>query len=121
MTNIIQKTLPEREIAAALKMCLHGLAYLHSNRRIHRDIKAANILLTSVTGECKLADFGVSAEMSSSLTRNKTVIGTPHWMAPEVLLSDQGYDTSADIWSLGITAIELAQGHPPTPTPTHPL
>lgn len=119
MTNVIESTMEEAHIASVMKMCLRGLAYLHSTRRIHRDVKAGNILL-STDGVCKLADFGVSAEMSSTLTRNKTVIGTPHWMAPEVLLYDEGYDEKADIWSLGITAIELAQGEPPNSN-VHPM
>jgi len=106
-------TLTEAQIAAAMKMALQGLTYLHSRRKIHRDLKAANILVTT-KGDCKLADFGVSAEMKSTMEKRKTPIGTPHWMAPEVINSHQTkYDMKADIWSLGITAYELAVGAPP--------
>lgn len=85
--------------------------YLHVNNRIHRDIKAANILFTD-DGKIKLADFGVSAQLSDKFSLRKTCIGSPYWMAPEVLLaqtSGQAYSVSADVWSVGITALELAQ------------
>src|SRR5690606_29457794 len=88
-----------------------GLAYLHSKKIIHRDIKSGNILLNAA-GQCKLADFGVSAELASTISKRQSMIGTPYWMAPEVLKQDH-YDNKADIWSIGITAIELAQGEPP--------
>lgn len=111
MMTICKRTLTERQISCVLKMSLQGLGYLHSRKVIHRDIKAANILVND-QGKCKLADFGVSAEMRTTLTRKQTLIGTPNWMAPEVIKASK-YDFKADIWSLGITAIELACGHPP--------
>jgi serine/threonine protein kinase len=82
------------------------------------DIKSGNILLTH-EGDCKLADFGVSAELTTTMAKRKTVIGTPYWMAPEVLQSTD-YDGKADIWSLAITAIELAVGEPPHSN-VHPM
>jgi len=108
---ICEKTLDEDQIAAVMKMSLEGLKYLHEHKLIHRDIKSGNILLNH-EGECKLADFGVSAQLTTISAKRKTVIGTPYWMAPEVLQSS-AYDFKADIWSLGITAIELAVGEPP--------
>jgi len=115
---ICEKTLSEEQIAAVMKMALQGLQYLHSCKKIHRDIKSGNILLTHA-GDCKLADFGVSAELTNTLSKRKTVIGTPYWMAPEVLQSAE-YDGKADIWSLAITAIELAVGEPPHSN-VHPM
>eukprot|EP00835_Amoeboradix_gromovi_P001145 NODE_46_length_27655_cov_0.671796.p4 type:complete len:629 gc:universal NODE_46_length_27655_cov_0.671796:5026-3140(-) len=102
--------LQEQQIQCVLRDALRGLHYLHSMKAIHRDIKAGN-LLVGHDGTVKLGDFGVSATVSNSVKR-QTVIGTPYWMAPEVI-NETGYNTSADIWSLGITAIECADGKPP--------
>jgi len=112
--NDLQEKLPngifnEQQIGAILREALSGLVYLHKSKIIHRDLKSANILVNE-TGVCRLADFGVSAKQQSE--SNTTVTGTPLWMAPEILQS-QPYNTSCDIWSLGITAIELAEGKPP--------
>ena len=106
-----QTTLTEEEIRVVCAYTCLGLDFLHSQRHLHRDIKAGNILLDG-DGMAKLADFGISAEVTNSITKRKTVIGTPFWMAPEVI-QENGYDGRADVWSLGITAIELAEGQPP--------
>uniref|UniRef100_A0A8C7ESH3 non-specific serine/threonine protein kinase n=1 Tax=Neovison vison TaxID=452646 RepID=A0A8C7ESH3_NEOVI len=110
LLEVHKKPLQEVEIAAITHGALQGLAYLHSHTMIHRDIKAGNILLTE-PGQVKLADFG-SASMASPAN---SFVGTPYWMAPEVILAmDEGqYDGKVDVWSLGITCIELAERKPP--------
>ena len=101
----------EKEIASLIKMVLKGLQFLHAQKKIHRDIKAGNILLTD-EGVIKLGDFGVSAQLTNSISKKISKIGTPYWMSPEVI-SQKSYDSKCDIWSLGITCIELAEGEPP--------
>ncbi|KAE9326685.1 hypothetical protein PF008_g16579 [Phytophthora fragariae] len=105
------RSLSEREISVIMRGALNGLAYLHSRRKIHRDVKGGNILLTD-SGQVKIADFGVSAQLRDTLSRRGSFVGTPYWMSPE-LIQDCDYDFKADIWSLGITAIELADQKPP--------
>ncbi|TFJ85058.1 hypothetical protein NSK_003482 [Nannochloropsis salina CCMP1776] len=111
MLDATQRTLSEPQIRSICACAALGLAYLHENHNIHRDLKAGNILL-SMDGKAKLADFGVSATLNHSMSKRKTVIGTPYWMAPEVI-QEISYDGKADVWSLGITAIEMAEGMPP--------
>lgn len=106
----------EAIIATIIRETMNGLQYLHTNGKIHRDIKAGNILM-DLQGEVLLTDFGVSANMKKG-QKNNTVCGSPCWMAPEVMQS-LGHDTAADIWSLGITAIELAMGDAPLSQYTH--
>ncbi|XP_014836208.1 PREDICTED: STE20-like serine/threonine-protein kinase isoform X3 [Poecilia mexicana] len=112
----LERPLTEPQIRVVCKQTLEALTYLHENKVIHRDLKAGNILL-SLDGEVKLADFGVSAKNTSTLQRRDSFIGTPYWMAPEVVMcetsKDRPYDYKADIWSLGVTLIELAQVEPP--------
>lgn len=111
LIKLSNTNLNEEQIASVVIDVLKGLSFLHSNKRIHRDIKAGNILMND-EGRTKLADFGVSGQLSKSTTKRHTVIGTPFWMAPEVIL-ETGHNYKADIWSLGITIIEMAEGRPP--------
>ncbi|KAG9484177.1 hypothetical protein GDO78_009865 [Eleutherodactylus coqui] len=106
--------LSEQQIAYVSRETLQGLYYLHSKGKMHRDIKGANILLTD-NGHVKLADFGVSAQITATIAKRKSFIGTPYWMAPEVAAVERkgGYNHLCDIWAVGITSIELAELQPP--------
>ncbi|XP_065333513.1 mitogen-activated protein kinase kinase kinase kinase 4 isoform X3 [Cloeon dipterum] len=120
VTDLVKSTkgqsLKEEWIAYICREILRGLSYLHSNKVIHRDIKGQNVLLTD-NAEVKLVDFGVSAQLDRTIGRRNTFIGTPYWMAPEVIAceenSDATYDNRSDLWSLGITALEMAESQPP--------
>lgn len=101
--------IPESQLISYINPILHGLHYLHEQGVVHRDVKAANVLLTE-SGEVKLADFGVATKVA---TLHNTVVGTPNWMAPETVLGGEGICTASDIWSLGATVIELFTMNPP--------
>ena len=107
--------LDEKVIALIIRDTVRGLEFLHDSKICHRDIKGQNVLISRDL-TAKLVDFGVSALLNENLGKRKTVIGTPYWMAPEVIVADTNmtdYDSRCDIWSVGITAIEIAEGHPP--------
>uniref|UniRef100_A0A8C9VR01 non-specific serine/threonine protein kinase n=1 Tax=Scleropages formosus TaxID=113540 RepID=A0A8C9VR01_SCLFO len=120
VTDLVKNTkgncLKEDWIAYICREILRGLSHLHAHKVIHRDIKGQNVLLTE-NAEVKLVDFGVSAQLDRTVGRRNTFIGTPYWMAPEVIACDENpdstYDYRSDIWSLGITALEMAEGAPP--------
>ncbi|XP_052357591.1 TRAF2 and NCK-interacting protein kinase-like isoform X1 [Oncorhynchus keta] len=120
VTDLIKNTkgnsLKEEWTAYICREILRGLTHLHQHKVIHRDIKGQNVLLTE-NAEVKLVDFGVSAQLDRTVGRRNTFIGTPYWMAPEVIACDENpeatYDFKSDLWSLGITAIEMAEGAPP--------
>ncbi|KAJ7325171.1 hypothetical protein JRQ81_018191 [Phrynocephalus forsythii] len=112
----LERPLTEPQIRVVCRQTLEALHYLHENKIIHRDLKAGNILFT-LDGDIKLADFGVSAKNTRTIQRRDSFIGTPYWMAPEVVMcetsKDRPYDYKADVWSLGITLIEMAEIEPP--------
>ncbi|CAD5233936.1 unnamed protein product [Bursaphelenchus xylophilus] len=120
VTDLVKSTkgnsLKEEWIAYICREISNGLNHLHKHKVIHRDIKGQNVLLTD-NCEVKLVDFGVSAQLDRTVGRRNTFIGTPYWMAPEVIACDDNpdatYDARSDLWSLGITALEMAEGHPP--------
>ncbi|XP_056331996.1 TRAF2 and NCK interacting kinase a isoform X2 [Danio aesculapii] len=120
VTDLIKNTkgnsLKEDWTAYISREILRGLTHLHQHKVIHRDIKGQNVLLTE-NAEVKLVDFGVSAQLDRTVSRRNTFIGTPYWMAPEVIACDENpdatYDYKSDLWSLGITALEMAEGAPP--------
>ncbi|XP_076323587.1 serine/threonine-protein kinase mig-15-like isoform X3 [Tachypleus tridentatus] len=120
VTDLVKSTkgqsLKEEWIAYICREILRGLSHLHANKIIHRDIKGQNVLLTD-NAEVKLVDFGVSAQLDRTIGRRNTFIGTPYWMAPEVIACDENpdatYDNRSDLWSLGITALEMAEAQPP--------
>lgn len=115
--HAINKRLSEEHIAFILRELVSAVNHLHKNHIIHRDIRGSNLLLTT-EGEIKLCDFGLSQNIKSTLGKRGTCIGSPYWMAPEVVKGsgnsdDEAYGSRADVWAVGITAIELGDGHPP--------
>jgi len=115
LTDILEQfediRLTEPQIAFCCKETLKALSYIHTLHRIHRDIKSDNILLNT-SGAIKLADFGYAAQLTQKQQKRNTVVGTPYWMAPE-LIRGHDYGTKVDIWSLGIMLMEMAEGEPP--------
>ncbi|CAN8239018.1 unnamed protein product [Cochlearia groenlandica] len=118
LMNVTEEALEEYQIAYICREAIKGLAYLHSIYKVHRDIKGGNILLTE-QGEVKLGDFGVAAQLTRTMSKRNTFIGTPHWMAPEVI-QENLYDGKVDVWALGVSAIEMAEGLPPR-SAVHPM
>eukprot|EP01147_Barroeca_monosierra_P005365 gene5365-7115_t len=113
----LKQSLSEEQIAHITLQSLHALQYLHDSHLVHRDIKGGNILLTE-DGKIKLADLGVSAQLSSTLAKRKSFIGTPYWIAPEIIavemkMGPDGYTSRCDVWSMGITCMEMAEMQPP--------
>lgn len=102
---------PEACIAFVTRVLLEGLAFLHTQKRLHRDIKSDNVLV-DFNGSVKIADFGFAVGLSEEADKRKSVVGTPFWMAPELIRGSE-YDGKVDVWSLGITALEMAEGEPP--------
>ncbi|XP_034180215.2 myosin-IIIb isoform X1 [Osmia lignaria lignaria] len=129
VTDLVQglkkkgRRLTDEQIAYILRETVEALVYLHSNHCMHRDVKGHNILLNE-DAHVKLVDFGVSSHLAETLARKNTSVGTPYWMAPEVIACEQqldsSYDSRCDVWSVGITAIELAEGDPPL-SDLHPM
>ncbi|KAF7827962.1 serine/threonine-protein kinase dst1 isoform X1 [Senna tora] len=118
LMNVTEEPLDEGQIAYICREALKGLEYLHSIFKVHRDIKGGNILLTE-QGDVKLGDFGVAAQLTRTMSKRNTFIGTPHWMAPEVI-QESRYDGKVDVWALGVSAIEMAEGLPPR-SAVHPM
>jgi len=112
--QVCGQPLTEQQISSVCLHVLRGLTYMHDHKILHRDIKSGNVLLSDRAA--KLADFGVSTKLLNTIQKHRTVVGSPYWMSPEVIKSSNGasgYDHKADIWSLGITAIEMAETKPP--------